>query len=97
VSWDYEIVSLSGRIWTRAMVRTATRRRVRRIWGGCGWCRRLLELVDVVLDDDRWMRRKRGYVPAAVARDVEEEAANRYYEELARREPRPAPTRSSGR
>ena len=71
----YMITSARGRVWSRREVASLCRRHVRRIWSGLPRCVALVAAVDGVLDDDGWMRRRRGETPVAVAREVEIEAS----------------------
>jgi hypothetical protein len=72
VNWAdrYIITSVKGRIWSRPMVRTKV----------LALGRRLLllpantDIVDEILDDDAFMTRGRGEIPARVVEAVHEEA-----------------------
>lgn len=65
----YQITSLRGRVWSREMVR----RRVVQLGRGLG-LPVIGRLVDEVLDDDLFMTRRRGEIPARVVDAVHQEA-----------------------
>lgn len=73
-SWAdrYEVTSVRGRIWSRAMVRKAALS-----WGSRAGIPAAPAMVDSVLDDHVFMRRRRGEIPARVVEAVWQEAWRR--------------------
>jgi len=69
----YMITSVTGRVWSRAMVRRSA----------LSWSlRRTLPYdaqdVDALLDDDAWMCRRAGEIPARVVEAIADAAHDRY-------------------
>lgn len=69
----YQITSVRGRIYTRAMLRALVMRALIAPYAHRAF-------VDVVLDDDAWMSRKRGQTPNNLAHEIEREAWSRWYD-----------------
>lgn len=68
----YQITSIKGRIYTRAMLLSAAMR------GPMAKLHRVTRKeVAAVLDDDQWMRTRRGEIPARVIEEALLEAAVR--------------------
>lgn len=65
----YEITSMRGRVWSRAMIRSAALALGRRLGLPVDGAR-----VDAVLDDERFMASRRGMIPARVVDDIHTEA-----------------------
>ena len=65
----YEIISIKGVYWTRDMVRRRVLDHGRRLGLPVD-----PTIVGQVLDDDAFMRQRRGLIPARVIEDVHEEA-----------------------
>ena len=69
----YMITSVTGRVWSRAMVRRSA----------LSWSLRPAlpydaQDIDALLDDDAWMRRRRGEIPARVVEALADAAHDRY-------------------
>ncbi len=68
----YEITSLRGRIWTRPMLRKRVLDRARALFLPVE-----PKHVDAVLNDDAFMRFRRGEIPARVVEAIHDEARTR--------------------
>lgn len=71
----YMITSVKGRVYTRTMLRVLVMRAVK-LYAH----ERHASFVDVVLDDDAYMRRHRGRTPSGLACEIEREAWSRWYD-----------------
>lgn len=69
----YMIVSVNGRVWSRAMIRRSV----------MTWSTRTIlpyddQDVDAILDDDAFMRRRAGEIPARVCEAIVDAAHDRW-------------------
>lgn len=72
----YQICSSKGRYYDRTEVHSLARKALRDL----GWVLSpsLARTLELVLDDDEWLRRRKGYMPHALARELAKEAEHRY-------------------